>query len=288
MNIRIVAFVAVTLTCIGCLSLGANTNSAASTVENEMIGSTSSNGDFYKHLPKDFEMPKNDAAALLLKEYGSVFVSQGGSKPPNKVVFADQADVKAFQSTLSASSAKIGGTNVELQEPAMTALKAAIDDAKAVRSSITPRGSTASKRGYDETVSLWASRVNPGFAYWVGKGCVKQAEALRIKALTPYDQVPEILALEQDGIYFAKSLDKSIIYSVAPPGSSQHISMLALDVTEFNDARVRKILADHGWYQTVTSDLPHFTYLGVEESKLTDLGLKKVINSGRPFWVPNI
>ena len=64
--------------------------------------------------------------------------------------------------------------------------------------------------------------------------------------------------------------------------------MLALDVKEFENARVRSTLAKHGWYQTVTSDLPHFTYLGVEESELSRLGLKQVTNSGRVFWVPDI
>ena len=64
--------------------------------------------------------------------------------------------------------------------------------------------------------------------------------------------------------------------------------MLALDVSEFENANVRRILADHGWFQTVASDLPHFTYLGVKESELPGLGLKKVTNAGRDFWVPNI
>lgn len=101
-------------------------------------------------------------------------------------------------------------------------------------------------------------------------------------------QVPEILKLESDGVFFAKTLDKSIIYSVAPPGSSQHLSMLALDVKEFENARVRAILAANGWFQTVTSDLPHFTYLGVKESELSGLGLRSVSNSGRTFYVPDI
>ena len=89
-------------------------------------------------------------------------------------------------------------------------------------------------------------------------------------------------------IFFAKSLDKSIIYSVAPPGSSQHIAMLAYDVKEFDNERVRSILAEHGWFQTVTSDLPHFTYIGVKEAELPGLGLKKVRSNDRDFWVPDL
>ena len=44
--------------------------------------------------------------------------------------------------------------------------------------------------------------------------------------------------------------------------------MLAFDVNEFDNPRVREILAKHGWFQTVLSDLPHFTYLGLKEKDL--------------------
>ena len=64
--------------------------------------------------------------------------------------------------------------------------------------------------------------------------------------------------------------------------------MLALDVKELENPQVRHILADHGWFQTVISDLPHFTYLGAKESDLPALGLKKVSDDGRTYWIPNI
>ncbi|MBA3693716.1 MAG: peptidase M15, partial [Acidobacteria bacterium] len=83
-------------------------------------------------------------------------------------------------------------------------------------------------------------------------------------------------------------LAKSIVYSVAPPGTSQHLSMLALDVNEHDDLRVRDVLAEHGWFQTVVSDLPHFTFLGVSKNQLSKLGLKKIFDSGRFFWLPNL
>jgi hypothetical protein len=51
---------------------------------------------------------------------------------------------------------------------------------------------------------------------------------------------------------------------------------------------VRQILADHYWYQTVISDLPHFTYLGVDERELQARGLKKVEALDREFWLPDI
>ena len=279
---------------IGCLSMGANAPNIASASETntqaqtEMNQTDNASGDFYKNLPPGFEKPDDDAGRLLLREYGAVYLARGGAIPPTKVVFRDEADVLAFQATVQRSAKTIGGTKVELQAAAINALTDAINEAAKAGLTIGPRGLDSARRGYDQTVSLWASRVNPGFAHWVGKGRVTQAEANRIKALSPYQQVPEILNLEQQGIYFAKSLDKSIIYSVAPPGTSQHLSMLAFDVKEFDNAQVRAIMAKHGWFQTVASDLPHFTYIGVAESELQGLGLKKVIDSGRIFWVPDI
>ena len=85
-----------------------------------------------------------------------------------------------------------------------------------------------------------------------------------------------------------KDLAKSIIYSVAPPGASQHLSMLAFDVAEFNEPQVRKIMSEHLWYQTVVSDLPHFTYLGIAEADLEGAGLPPVTHLDRIFWVPAI
>ncbi|HVF47317.1 MAG TPA: hypothetical protein VNA17_07115 [Pyrinomonadaceae bacterium] len=243
---------------------------------------------FVKNLPKGFEPPQDDAGLLLLKEYGAVFLASNGATPPKKVVFRDEADVLSFQSSLKRSSETIGGYKIELQSAAMKALKAAIREARSFDLSITPRGADSARRGYDQTVSLWASRVDPALVYWVGKGRLKRAEADRIRAMTPYEQVPEILKLEQRGIYFAKDLSKSIIYSVAPPGASQHLSMLALDIKQFGDLRVRSILARHGWFQTVVSDLPHFTFLGMPEAELPGRGLKLVLFGGHRYWVPNI
>ena len=243
---------------------------------------------FLKNLPRNFEFPADDAGKLLFREYGAVFVAGKDAISPKKVVFRDEADVLAFQSSLKLSSESIGGYKVELQSAAMAALMDAISDARLHGLSISPRGRDSARRGYTQTVSLWASRVNPGFVHWVARGRVTRTEADRIRTLTPFEQVPEILRLEQQGIYFAKDLSKSIIYSVAPPGASQHLSMLALDVKEFDDARVREILAQRGWYQTVVSDLPHFTFLGHRESELPKRGLKKIENGGRKYWVPDL
>ncbi|MEO7659157.1 MAG: hypothetical protein ABIV48_06040 [Pyrinomonadaceae bacterium] len=288
---RIIIISAILAIGAGCWSVGSKAKLAenmTATDKNSNMSDSKLKKGFLENLPRGFEQPTDDAGRLLLREYGAVFLARNGAVPPKKVVFKDEADVAAFQASLKTSSESIGGFNIELQTAALEALQEAQAEAKKAKLTISPRGGNSSRRGYNETVSLWASRVNPGFTYWVGKGRVKQAEANRIKSLSPYEQVPEILKLEKDEIYFAKSLDKSIIYSVAPPGTSQHLSMLALDVKEFDDARVRQILASHGWFQTVLSDLPHFTFIGVSEKELPGLGLKKKVDAGRDFWIPDI
>ena len=261
------------------------------TVDNKMSETPKSNGTsggFTANLPSGFSMPSDTVGQKMLKEYGAMFVAKGGASPPNTVVFKNEAEVSAWQSGVSKSKENVGGFDLELQAAAMKGLKDAIAEAKQNSLNITPRGADSAKRNYSGTVELWASRVNPGLTHWVGKGKLPASEAARIKALSPFEQVPEIFKLESQGMFFAKDLSKSIIYSVAPPGTSQHISMLALDVSEHENARVRDILAKHGWFQTVVSDLPHFTFLGVPENQLAGLGLKKTTDGGRVFWLPNI
>lgn len=301
MAIKFVILASVVAVTIACWSMTSNRSDAATTPNGDVTSTVPTptpkkvltndvprfpKGGFMSQLPSDFQRPTDSSGELILREYGAYFLARGGAVPPKKVVFKDEADVQAFQSSVEITQQTVGGATIRLQAPAMNALNRAVAEAKASGVSITPRGSGPSLRSYAETVSNWKGKVSAGFKRWVPSR-VSAAEAKRISALTPYEQVPEILAFEQKGIYFSLAFDKSIIYSVAPPGTSQHCSGLALDVTEFGNARVRAILAKHGWFQTISSDLPHFTFMGVQESELPSLGLKKVGN-GQVFWVPDI
>lgn len=262
-------------------AINSNTSTNASVKkESELKG-------FDANLPNGFSAAATSVQKTLLNEYGAMFVARGVTVP-TKIVFKDEAEVSAFQQKLQIASETLDGKKLELQAPAMEDLRRAIAEAKNDGLTIVPRDVDSARRSYDETVGLWKSRVEPALKHWVGNGKMTQAEADRISAMSPFEQVPEVLKLEEKGIYFAKDLSKSIIYSVAPPGTSQHLSLLALDVKEHEDPKVRSILAKHKWYQTVVSDLPHFTYLGVEENELPGLGLKKVTSGGRTFWVPDI
>ena len=274
-------------------SPGANSSPSGSNrndnMANQNTGDSSiKSGGFMGNLAPDFTRPSDEVGKRLLKEYGSVFVARGGVTPPPTVVFHDDSAVATFQGSLVKASDTVGGVRIELQAPAMKALKEAAAEAGQNGTSITPRGEDAARRVYGDTVDLWKSRVDPALAHWADLKRITPADVQRIKALSPYDQVPEVFKLESQGMFFSKDLSKSIIYSVAPPGASQHLSMLALDVSEYGNSKAREILAKHGWFQTVVSDLPHFTYLGVPESDLPKLGLKKATDSGQTFWVPDI
>jgi len=170
----------------------------------------------------------------------------------------------------------------------MRALMQARQEGIQAHVSISPRGRDAAQRSFEETLELWKSRVNPGLEHWVAKGLLSAGEAERIRNMPARDQAREILELEKRGLYFSKDFSKSILFSVAPSGASQHLSMLAFDVKEHDNREVRSILEHHGWYQTVRSDLPHFAYLGVDKHVLRSLGLKMVRDGDREFWIPDL
>ena len=244
------------------------------------------NSVFFSQLPSELNVD-SPVEERLLAEYGAMFVARGVNLP-DRIVFRNDADVSEFQSKVRRSSEIIDGVEIELQAAALEDLRNALLVAEGLGLSITPRGRDSARRTYSETVELWKSRVEPGLSHWLAEGKLTEAEADRIRSLSPFEQVSVVLELEENGLYFAKDLSKSIIYSVAPPGTSQHLSMLALDVAEFDDKDVRALLIEHKWFQTVVSDLPHFTYLGVREDELADLGLKKVLSCGRTFWLPDV
>lgn len=229
----------------------------------------------------------NSVESRILAEYGAVFLTE--AVPPPKVMFTSDAEVSEFQSKAGVESLNLGGTNIELQPKAMAALKKASEEARAKGLSITPRdGSEAGRRTYSKTLDLWNSRFLKGLDHWRSKGRLSGDQVSRLKGLPIKQQVSEVLDLEKTGIFFNTFFNNSILYSVAAPGTSQHLSMLAFDAAEFQNPEVRKILASNGWFRTVQNDEPHFTYLGVEESRLPGYGLKRVSKNGGEYWIPDI
>jgi hypothetical protein len=243
---------------------------------------------FFERVPQAVVEDPSPVTQLLLREYGAVFVAGDGVIPPPVVVFPDETAVDEYRRVLDTLTAKIGEFELTLQRAAMEQLLSAAEEAAKTGSSITPRGPDSAARNYEDTIGLWHSRVEPALIHWVEQGRLEQERAGEIRHLPPFEQVPVVFELERQGIYFAKDLSKSIIYSVAPPGASQHLSLLAFDMNEFAEPVACWIMARHGWFQTVVSDLPHFTYLGEAEETLPSLGLKRMDSAGRIFWVPDV
>lgn len=227
----------------------------------------------------------------LLREYGAIFLTK--ATPPPTLIFADSEQVESFQSSLSVAGGSFGEHLIELQSTAMKALTAAQEEIKRRGGTLSARAADSGRRSYEDTVKLWTRNVTRGLERWQAEGRISSDQADAIIGLTTVEQVAVILDMEDtEQLYFGTFFDKSILYSVAAPGASQHLAMLAFDVAEFEDDRVEKILGEFGWHRTVVSDFPHFTYLGYIKEELPSLGLRQVswAYKGRDywFWIPNL
>ena len=227
----------------------------------------------------------------LFCEYGAVHVTK--ATPPPCVMFAGAAEVESYQASLSIHRARIGDHEIALQSEAMEALLAAANELESQGGKITARAADAGARSYQDTVGLWLRNVTRGLEHWQNLDRIPAKHAQDILSLPLVEQVGVILDLEQiEEIYFGTFFDKSILFSVAAPGASQHLSLLAFDVTVYQDEAAERVLGLHGWYRTVPNDLPHFTYLGHKQGALTEQGLMLVPRqygeSTYRFWVPNL
>jgi hypothetical protein len=228
-------------------------------------------------------------AARVFVEYGAIYVAKKPAVVPSKCIVESEAELAAMHALMNARTAKVGGFNVTLQEPALKALLKAQADAASAGLAFTLRDApVASVRSYDETLRLWTTRFEPALQHWVRRGRITRADADAARNAPIREQIEAVLAWEDERIWFSTALTTSILYSVAIPGASQHNFMLAIDIEQFGNPRVRQILANHGWFQTVKSDLPHFTYLGLKEADLPKNGLRPVMIAGQKFWIPNV
>jgi hypothetical protein len=233
--------------------------------------------------------PGDPVARRILEEYGAVFLATKKVLTPPLCIFTNEDQVTRFQEEAGFDEEQMGFDVIELQPEALKQLRKAREQAQKEGLDITPRdGAEAARRNYGDSLRLWNSRFLPALDYWLSQGRLTPEQVARMKSLSLSQQIAEVLELEKVGIYFSKDLSKSILYSIAAPGTSQHIHMLAFDVNEFENPRVREIMAEHGWFQTVLSDLPHFTFLGLKEKDLPKNGLRSVEVNGQVFWIPNV
>ncbi|MFQ4140876.1 D-alanyl-D-alanine carboxypeptidase family protein [Chlorogloeopsis sp. ULAP02] len=184
---------------------------------------------------------------ILLRAYGAIFVNQNPEvKLPEKVFFTNEDETKAFQSTLTLG--KVDNTNnCYLQKVAADAFN------RAKAQVVIPL-----KSGY-------------------GAGDCTRTFATNLKFWRKYAN-----NLTLDRVRQGK--DTKILSTVAPPGASQHLWGLAIDLRVSTPIQ-KQVLYQNGWFQTVENDIPHWTYLGQPQEKLTELGLQNKIVRGVSYWV---
>jgi hypothetical protein len=259
--------------------------SSRSSVGSEESSAAGSNSFFEKICP--FET--SSVAKKILGEYGAMFVASEKLVPPPTCRFQNDADVAAFQSRAATGFVIIGRVQVQLQKEAADSLNSAIADALAQGARIRPLdGAIAAGRSYSDTVRLWNSRFEPALRYWTRHDQISTDDAAAVLQMPLEQQIEKVIEWEAQGMKFGTNRASSIFASTAPPGASQHLSLIAFDVAPPLTPTVFSLMNSHGWYQTVKADRSHFTYLGLAEKELPGRGLKAIIFDGIQYWVPNI
>ncbi|ARV58699.1 peptidase M15 [Nostocales cyanobacterium HT-58-2] len=184
---------------------------------------------------------------ILLRAYGSIFVNQKPEiKLPEKVVFTNEQETKQFQSTLIMGAVN-GTSQCYLQKPAADALNKARSQVQIPLKS--GYGASDCTRSFATNSRFWRKYANNNTLEQVRQG-----------------------------------RETKILGVVAPPGASQHLWGLAIDLRVSNEAQ-KQALNQNGWYRTVEYDVPHWTYIGLPPEKLTDFGFQNKVVGGINYWV---
>ncbi|MBD2561972.1 D-alanyl-D-alanine carboxypeptidase family protein [Nostoc linckia FACHB-391] len=184
---------------------------------------------------------------ILLRAYGAVFVNQDVEiKLPPKYIFANEQETQEFQTTLTMGHVD-GTRDCYLQKSAADALNKARSLQKIPLKS--GYGSGDCTRTFNTNLRFWHKYANE-----------------------------QILAKVKEG------KETKILGLVAPPGTSQHLWGLAIDL-RVGSKEQRKALNENGWFQTVENDVPHWTYVGLTEESLPLFGFKRQVFRGITYWI---
>ncbi len=184
---------------------------------------------------------------IMLRQYGAPFVNlNSGIKLPPKVFFPNPEETRTYQASLVMGKVN-SGNNCFLQKAAADAFN--IADKQINIPLKSGYGAGDCTRTYETNLRFWKKYANNNTLERVKQG-----------------------------------RETAILNVVAPPGTSQHLWGLAIDL-RVATATQRKALNQNGWFQTVETDLPHWTYLGVPEEKLPDFGFNKKIVRGITYWL---
>ncbi|NJM24125.1 MAG: peptidase M15 [Richelia sp. SM1_7_0] len=184
---------------------------------------------------------------IILDAYGAVFVNQKAEiKLPRTVLLNSEQETQEFQTTLTMG--KVDNTaDCYLQKVAADALNQANSQIRIRLKS--GYGSGDCTRNYATNLRFWNKYANNN-------------TLIRVKQGT----------------------EKAILGVVAPPGTSQHLWGLAIDLGLLSQKQ-REALQQNGWFQTVENDLPHWTYVGLPEESLPQFGFQKKIIRGITYWL---
>ncbi|MEO1375380.1 MAG: D-alanyl-D-alanine carboxypeptidase family protein [Cyanobacteria bacterium J06635_10] len=184
---------------------------------------------------------------ILLRAYGAPFVNlEPTIKLPAKVAFKNHQETQQFQATLT--KGKVAGTrDCYLQKSAADALNKA--RAIARFSLKSGYGRSDCIRNFATTARFWRKYTNSRTLDLVRKG-----------------------------------KETRILGTVAPPGTSQHLWGLAIDLRVTNKSQINA-LNQNGWYRTVKYDVPHWSYVGYPPETLLKLGFQKKIIEGTTYWL---
>lgn len=240
-----------------------------------------------KRLERLCPVQNTAVANRLIFLYGAVFAAADSVQRPPTCYFADAASLKTYQAKLRILSAPIDGVAVTLQEPAMTSLLKAVAECEQQGIRVRPfDGAVAGGRSYEDTARLWNTRFQRALDHWVSSGKIPMDAATAARNESTVLQLGRVVEWESLGFWFGTGMSGSIFSSVAPPGTSQHLFLLAFDVAPPVPADLVPIFNANGWYRTVPGDATHFTYLGVAETELPSRGLQKTTVRSVDYWVP--
>ncbi|BAY80607.1 hypothetical protein NIES267_00640 [Calothrix parasitica NIES-267] len=191
--------------------------------------------------------PPDTYEYILLRAYGAPFVNlKPEIKLPEKVAFKNHQETLEFQDTITKGKVK-GTRNCYLQKPAAEALNKAYLQAKfSLKSGY---GNSDCIRNFATTAKFWRKYTNSRTL-----DLVKQGKETRI------------------------------LGTVAPPGASQHLWGLAIDLKVTNKKQITA-LNQNGWYRTVEYDVPHWSYVGYPAETLLRLGFQKKVIDKTTYWL---
>lgn len=195
-------------------------------------------------------LPQSDTYEyILLRAYGAIFINQNPEiKLPPKVIIYNEQDTKQIQDNLQLTLVE-GTQECYLQ-------KAAADAFNKARNIID----IPLKSGYS--------------------GDCTRSYATNLRFWQKYTNNQTLEQVKQ-------GKETNILSVVAPPGTSQHLWGLALDLRVSNQEQ-REALNQNGWFQTVENDVPHWTYLGWDEESLRKFGLQEKTVRGITYWLTPI